>query len=45
MQCAKSPFPVRITNANEPLAIIRLGNDRALEVVSKEGLSIARDVR
>ena len=32
-------IPVRITNANEPLAIIRLGNGSMLEVVSREALN------
>ena len=32
-------IPVRITNANEPLAIIRLGNGSMLEVVSCEALN------
>ena len=32
-------IPVRITNANEPLAIIRLANGSTLEVVSREVLN------
>ena len=32
-------IPVRITNANEPLAIIRLGNGSTLEVISREALN------
>ena len=32
-------IPVRITNANEPLAIIRLANGSTLEVVSREALN------
>ena len=32
-------IPVRLTNANEPLAIIRLGNGNMLEVVSREALN------
>ena len=32
-------IPVRITNANEPLAITRLGNSSMLEVVSREALN------
>ena len=32
-------IPVRITNANEPLAIIRLGNGSMLEVVSRKVLN------
>ena len=34
-----SLIPVRLTNANEPLAIIRLGNGSTLEVVSREALN------
>ena len=34
-----SLIPVRITNANEPLAIIRLGNGSTLEVVSRKALN------
>mgnify|MGYP001158093947 CR=1 FL=1 len=34
-----SLIPVRLTNANEPLAIIRLGNGSTLEVVSSEALN------
>ena len=34
-----SLIPVRITNANEPLAIIRLGNGSTLEVISREALN------
>ena len=32
-------IPVRIINANEPLAIIRLGNGSMLEVMSREALN------
>ena len=32
-------IPVRLSNANEPLAIIRLGNGNMLEVVSREALN------
>ena len=32
-------IPVRLTNANEPLAIIRLANGSTLEVVSREALN------
>ena len=32
-------FPVRITNANQPLAIIRLANGSILEVISREALN------
>ena len=32
-------IPVRITNANEPLAFIRLGNGSMLAVMSREVLS------
>ena len=31
-------IPVGLSNANEPLAIIRLGNGSTLEVVSREAL-------
>ena len=34
-----SLIPVRLTNANEPLAIIRLANGSTLEVVSSEALN------
>ncbi len=34
-----SLIPVKPTNANEPLAIIRLGNGSTLEVVSREALN------
>ena len=34
-----SLIPVRITNANEPLAIIRLGHGSTLEAVSREALN------
>ena len=34
-----SLIPVKHTNANEPLAIIRLGNGNMLEVVSREALN------
>ena len=34
-----SLIPVKLTNANEPLAIIRLGNGNMLEVVSREALN------
>ncbi len=35
-----NPFiPVRLSNANEPLAIIRLGHGSTLEVVSREALN------
>ena len=32
-------IPVRLSNANEPLAIIRLGHDSTLEVISREALN------
>ena len=32
-------IPVRITNANEALAIIRLSNDSMIEVVSREAMN------
>ena len=32
-------IPVRLSNANEPLAIIRLGHSSMLEVASREGLN------
>ena len=32
-------IPVRLSNANEPLAIIQLGNGTTLEVVSREALN------
>ena len=32
-------IPVRLSNANEPLAIIRLDNGSTLEVVSREALN------
>ena len=32
-------IPVRLSNANEPLAIIRLGNGSTLEVISREALN------
>ena len=34
-----SLIPVKLTNANEPLAIIRLGNGNMLEAVSREALN------
>ena len=35
-----NPFiPVRLSNPNEPLAIIRLGNGSMLEVISREALN------
>ena len=34
-----SLIPVKLTNANEPLAIIRLGHSSMLEVASREGLN------
>ena len=34
-----SLIPVKLTNATEPLAIIRLGNGSTLEVVSSEALN------
>ena len=34
-----SLIPVKLTNANEPLAIIRLGNGSMLEVMSREALN------
>ena len=32
-------IPLSLTNANEPLAVIRLGNGSTLEVVSREALN------